>query len=159
KTGREVAHSNDAPGLQTDPRLTHTFKAAGDYLIEVKDVMNRGGPDFWYRLRIGDFPCATAPLPLAAKRGSKVAGQFTGPTVEGVAPVEVEVPADPNVDTVWVAPKGASGLYGSPVALLVSDLDETVEAEPNDTPDKANRVPVPGAVSGRFQKGNDLDHF
>src|SRR5262249_4086657 len=71
--GKELpgGFSNDAPGLQTDARLTYTFKAAGDYLVAVRDVSYRGGPDFHYRLRVGDFPCATTPLPLAAKRGSK----------------------------------------------------------------------------------------
>src|SRR5207244_7615655 len=51
KSGRELpgGHSNDAPGLQTDPRLTYTFKDAGDYLVEVRDVLYRGGADFFYR--------------------------------------------------------------------------------------------------------------
>ena len=31
----------------------------------------KGGEDYFYRLRIGDFPCATTPLPLAIKRGAK----------------------------------------------------------------------------------------
>jgi hypothetical protein len=159
KTNREVAFSNDAPGLQTDSRLTHTFKEAGEYLIEIRDVMHRGGGDFAYRLRIGDFPCATTPIPMAARRGSKTSVTFAGPTVENVPPVEVAVPADPAVDTVWVAPKGSNGLYGWPVALVVSDLDEVVEQEPNNEPAKANRVPVPGAVTGRFQEKNDIDHY
>src|SRR5690349_5695059 len=74
KTGKELpdGYSNDAPGCQTDARLTYTFKEAGDYLVEVRDVMYSGGADFWYRLRIGDFPCAVSPIPMAAKRGGKV---------------------------------------------------------------------------------------
>lgn len=156
---KEVAFSNDAPGLQTDPRLTHTFKEAGDYLIEIRDVMYRGGADYVYRLRVGDFPCATTPIPMAAKRGSKVNVSFAGPHVEGVAPVEVAVPTDPTVNTVWIAPKGANGLHGTPVALAVSDVDEVVEQEPNDEPAKANRVPVPGGVTGRFDKKGDVDHY
>jgi hypothetical protein len=159
RTGREVAYENDSPGCQTDPRLTHTFKEAGDYLIEVKDVLNRGGPDYGYRLRIGDFPAATVPIPMAAKRGGKVAVQFAGPVVEGVAPVEVQVPADPPVNTVWVAPKGANGLHGWPVALAVSDHEELLEQEPNNDPAKANRIPVPGGVTGRFQQSDDLDCY
>ena len=81
-TGRELpgGYSNDAPGLQTDARLTYTFKTAGEYLVAVRDVSYRGGNDFHYRLRIGDFPCATTTFPLAAKRGSKVSVQFAGPT-------------------------------------------------------------------------------
>jgi hypothetical protein len=159
RTDRELAYSNDAPGLQTDPRLTYTFKEGGEYLIEVRDVMYAGGGDFYYRLRIGDFPCATTPIPMAARRGSKVAVEFAGPEVDGVAPVEVTVPTDPAVSTVWVAPRAVSGLYGWPVALAVSDFDEIVEQEPNNEPAKANRVPVPGGVTGRFLEKGDVDHY
>lgn len=161
RTGRELpgGHSNDAPGCQTDPRLSYTFKAAGDYLIEVRDVMFRGGTDYWYRLRIGDFPLATTPVPMAAKRGGKVSVQFAGPAVEGVAPVEVAVPADPAADVVWVTPRGSSGQAGWPVALAVSDFEELVEKEPNNEPAMATRVPVPGGVTARFLEKGDLDHF
>ncbi|MBY0527503.1 MAG: hypothetical protein K2R98_29170 [Gemmataceae bacterium] len=159
KSQKEVAYSNDSPGLQTDPRVTHTFKEAGEYVIEIRDVMHRGGGDYVYRLRIGDFPCATTPVPMAAKRGSKVSVGFAGPNVENVPAVEVMAPADPLQDTVWVTPKGANGMAGWPVALALSDLDETVEQEPNDEPAKANRVPVPGAVTGRFQVKGDVDHY
>jgi hypothetical protein len=159
RTNKEVAFSNDAPGLQTDSRLTHTFKEAGEYLIEVRDVMYRGGEEYVYRLRIGDFPCATTPLPLAIKRGSKAMINFAGAQLEGVAPVEVTAPAEAHVDTLWVTPKGPNGLSGWPVALLVSDLDETLEQEPNNEPAKANRVPVPGAVTGRFEVKGDIDTY
>jgi len=156
---REIAYDNDAPGCQTDPRLTHTFKEAGDYLVEVKDVLNRGGADFCYRLRIGDFPCATVPIPMAAKRGSKVSVSFAGPVVAGVAPVMVDVPTDPLMNVVSVAPRGPNGLYGWPVDLAISDFPELLEKEPNDEPARANRVPVPGGITGRFEKSNELDYF
>ncbi|HZT79003.1 MAG TPA: hypothetical protein VFA26_02175, partial [Gemmataceae bacterium] len=58
-----------------------------------------------------------------------------------------------------VAPKGPNGLYGWPVSLAVSDVDELVEQEPNNEPAKANRVPVPGGVTGRFEQKGDIDHF
>jgi hypothetical protein len=161
--GRELpggySPAKDAPGCQDDPRLTYTFPAAGDYFVSVRDVSYAGGEDFYYRLRVGDFPCATAPLPLAAKRGSKVAVRFAGPAVDGVAPVEVHVPSGPAVEGVQVAPKGANGLHGWPVMLAVSDLDELLEKEPNNEPAKANRVPVPGAITGRFEQKGDVDHF
>ncbi len=161
RTGRELAggHSNDAPGLQTDARLTHTFKDAGDYLVEVRDVSYRGGDDFYYRLRIGDFPCATTPLPLAARRGTKVNVQFAGPTVDGVAPVALAVPTDPALAEVSVTPRGANGLAGWPVSLALSDLEEVLEQEPNNELARANRVPVPGAITARFQDKGDVDYF
>ena len=161
-TGKELpgGFNNDAPGCQADSRLTYTFKTPGDYLIEVRDAMYRGGgPEFFYRLRIGDFPCATAVVPMAIKRGTKAKLEFAGPTVDGVNPVEIQAPADPALDILWVTPKGKNGLSGWPVSVALSDLDETVEQEPNNEPTKANRVPVPGAVSGRLAEKGDVDHF
>jgi hypothetical protein len=161
KTGHELpnAYSNDSPGLQTDARLTYNFKEPGEYVLSIRDVMYRGGPDFWYRLRIGDFPCATTPIPMAIKRGSKATINFTGPNVEGVAPMEVSAPSDPNVDALWIAPRGANGLHGWPVALTISDLDEAVEQEPNNDVAHANRLPIPGAITARFLEKGDLDYF
>jgi hypothetical protein len=159
--GRELpnAYSNDAPGLQTDARLTYTFKTAGDYLVAVRDVSYRGGDDFHYRLRIGDFPCATTTLPLAAKRGGKVSVRFAGPNVEGVAPLEVTTPTDPAVAFLALAPRGGNGLHGWPVYLALSDVEETLEQEPNHEAKKANRIPVPGAVTARFEQKGDSDTF
>lgn len=159
-SGNELpgAFSNDAPGLQTDCRLNYLFEKAGDVIVAVRDVSYRGGADFHYRLRIGDFPCATTPLPAAVKRGSKTQVKFSGPHVEGVA-VEVQAPADANVDSVQVAPKGTSGLYGWPVVLHLSDLDEQTEKEPNDDAKQANRIAAPAGITGRFEKKDDVDHF
>jgi hypothetical protein len=159
RTGREIAYSNDAPGLQTDSRLTYTFKDAGEYLIEIRDVTYRGGQDFFYRLRIGDFPCATVPVPLAAKRGNKVTVNFAGPNVQGVDPVDVIMPTDLSIPEVWVAPKASNGLHGWPVSVLCSDYEESLEQEPNNEIAKANRVSVPGGITGRFAERNDLDYY
>ncbi|MGL4552799.1 MAG: PPC domain-containing protein, partial [Gemmataceae bacterium] len=158
-TGREIPHgfSNDAPGLQTDPRLSMKFDKAGDVVVAVRDVSYRGGADFAYRLRIGDFPCATVPLPMAAKAGTKAKVGFAGPYVEGAAAVEVTVPKD--AESVQVAPKGPTGLHGWPVTLAVSDHDEALEKEPNDQPNQATRLTVPGGVTGRFEKKDDVDHY
>ncbi len=160
-TERELpgGFSNDAPGLQTDARVVYTFKNAGDVLVAIRDVSYRGGADFHYRLRIGDFPCATTPLPLAVKRGSKTQVRFSGPAVEGVSPVEVQAPTDPAVTAIQVAPKGASGLHGWPVELHLSDLDEQLEKEPNNDPKQANRINVPGAITARFEEKDDTDCF
>jgi hypothetical protein len=159
--GRELpgAYSNDAPGLQTDARLTHTFKTAGVYLIALRDVSYRGGDDFHYRLRIGDFPCATTTLPLAVQRGSKTMVRFAGPNVEGVEAVEVTAPTDPAIESLFLAPRGANELHGWPVSLALSDIPETLEQEPNNEAAKANRLPVPGAVTARFEQKGDNDSF
>jgi hypothetical protein len=161
KTGREMPslYSDDSPGCQTDCRLTHVFPEGGDYLIEVRDSTHRGGPDFWYRLRVGDFPSAITPMPLAAKRGSKATIGFAGPDLESVTPIALTVPADPGIEAISLVPKGGRAAAGWPVTLLLSDMDEIVEQEPNNDPAHANRVPVPCGISGRFGEKSDLDCF
>ena len=159
KTMREIAFDNDSPGCQTDPRIVWTFKQGGDYLIEIKDVLNRGGAEFFYRIRVGEFPMASTPMPMAAKRGTKAKIAFAGPAVDGVLPVEIAIPEDPAATVAWATPKAASGLQGWPVPVQISDLDEAVEQEPNNDIKQANRILAPGAVTGRFQQGGDVDNF
>lgn len=161
RTGRELpgGHNNDAPGLQTDARLTYTFKEAGEYLIEIRDTLYRGGSDYVYRLRIGDFPCAATPLPMAVRRGSQRVIGFAGPQVQGVVPLEVTAPNDPALQALTVAPRGPNGLYGWPVSLALSDGEEVLEQEPNNEPAQANRLPVGGGLTGQFQQAGDVDHF
>jgi hypothetical protein len=160
KTGREIPslYCDDAPGCQTDARLSHTFKDGGEFLVEVRDSTHRGGPDFWYRLRAGDFPSAITPMPLAAKRGSKITVGFAGPDLDGVSPISLTVPSGP-AEAISLVPKGTRPHAGWPVSLLLSDLDEIVEQEPNNDQAKANRVPVPCGISGRFQEKSDLDCY
>jgi hypothetical protein len=45
------------------------------------------------------------------------------------------------------------------VTLAVSNSDELVETEPNDSRDKATRVPLGANLNGRFDKAGDVDHF
>lgn len=161
KTGREIPslYSDDAPGCQTDARLTHVFSEAAEILIEVRDSTFRGGPDSWYRLRVGDFPLAITPLPLAAQRGGTAMIGFAGLYLAEATPVTVPMPGDPAVGGVVVVPRGKSGQAGWPVTLVASDWPELIEQEPNDEPAKALRVPVPCGVSGRFDHRSDHDAY
>jgi hypothetical protein len=159
--GRELprAYSDDAPGLQTDARLTYIVPAAGDYLVEVRDTTYKGGKDFWYRLRIGDFPCAVCPLPAAAKRGTRVEVNFAGSQTEGVTPVEVQAPADQAIEAINVSPVGSSGLPGWPVTLLLSDHDELTAGMEIGTLAQAQKLTLPCGVTGRFLRKSQKDHF
>jgi hypothetical protein len=161
KTGKELpgGHNNDAPGLQTDSRLIYTFKTAGDYTVEVRDTLWRGGDDFWYRLRIGDFPCATTPFPMAVRRGSQKTVGFAGPVAASSLSFEVVAPEDAFLQALPLTPRSGAGIAGWPVFLGISDLEERVEQEPNNDLAHANRIPVPGAISARLLESNDVDCF
>jgi hypothetical protein len=157
KTKQELVnlYADDTPGLQGDCRLTHTFKEAGEILVEVRDTTHRGGADFAYRLRVGEFPGATTAFPLAAQRGKPASIGFAGP--ETIPAVNVTAPNTPTLAAFYAVPPGKS--EGWPVPVLLSDHPEAAEQEPNDEPAKANKLPVPGGVSAKFDKAKDLDHF
>jgi hypothetical protein len=161
RTGRSIpgAWADDTPGLQGDACLTYTFPEAGDYVVEVRDSTHKGGAEAWYRLRVGDFPCALATLPAAAKRGDRVTVRFAGPSAEDAAPVEVQAPADPAAEAVSVTPVGPAGVPGWPVPLLVSDHDELLAPPSVQTMAEAQRLPVPCGVTGRFLRRSQKDHF
>ena len=158
KTLRELPghYSDDEPGLQSDARLTQLFPSGGDIIVEVRDTRHLGGGDYYYRLRIADAPAAMTAFPVAVKRGAKATIQFAGKYVDGVAPVEITMPADRSV--LNVSPK-AAGASGWPVPVYASDVDQLVETEPNNEPRKANRLQVPSGVSGRFLEKGDVDHY
>ncbi|MBX9583692.1 MAG: hypothetical protein K2X87_25600 [Gemmataceae bacterium] len=161
KSKRELIdlYADDTPGLQGDCRLVHTFKDDADIIVEVRDTTYRGGPDFFYRLRVGEFPGATTAFPLMVQRGRDTSVGFAGPGADDIPPVAVAAPTDPAVLAVNVVPKRSTGTSGWPVAVRLTDEAQSVEVEPNNEPGKANRVPVPGGVSARFGAKNDLDHF
>ena len=161
KTKRELVslYADDTPGLQSDCRLVHTFKDGGEFLVEVRDSTYRGGADFFYRLRIGEFPGVTTAFPLAVQRGQAAKVGFAGPGTADIPAVSIKAPTDPTVPVVYVAPRRPGGLSGWPVPVKVNDWPETTEQEPNDDPSRANTLTVPGGVSARFEKAGDVDHF
>jgi hypothetical protein len=161
KTKRELIdlYADDTPGLQSDCRLRHTFKEAGEVLVEVRDTTYRGGPDYFYRLRIGEFPGATTAFPVAVERGKRTKVGFAGPGTADIPEVSVRGPRDPGVTAVYVTPKRPGGVAGWPVPVRLSDMPETMEQEPNNEPGKANKLPLPGGVSAKFDKPGDVDCF
>lgn len=157
--GRELAYSDDVPGLRSDSRLCYQFKDAGEYLLEVRDIRFQGSGNHFFRLRIGDFPCVTVPYPLAAKKGAPASIQFAGLHLEGVQPATVNFPADAPFAWASVAAKRANGASSAFVQIAVSDRDEFLEAEPNDDPKAPNRVDLAQGINGRFDKVGDIDYF
>src|SRR5215218_24991 len=156
--GRELVWCDDSPGAGSDCRFAHTCAETGDYVIELRDAGYGGGADFRYRLRVGEFPLANVPFPLAGKRGTVGMFSFVGPDCAGAAPVTLNLPQLGGAAPLGVRYAGARAGSGF-VSVAVGDVDESVEAEPNDTPLAATPITAPSAVSGRLETPNDRDFY
>ena len=157
--GRELAYSDDVPGLRNDSRLCYQFKDAGEYMLELRDIRFQGSAAHFFRLRIGDFPCVTVPYPLAVKKGVPGNVNFAGLNLDGVQPVAINFPADAAFAWASVGAKRANGASSNFAQIAVSDRDEFLETEPNDDPKAPNRVDLAQGINGRFDKVGDIDHF
>jgi hypothetical protein len=154
--GRELAFSDDAAGLSGDSQLQYTFKTAGDYLLELRDIRYQGGA---YRLRIGDFPCVTVAYPLAVQRGQTAAITLAGPGTEGLAAVSVTAPTDPTIEWLPVSAKREGGTSSGFGSVQVVDRPQLVEQEPNNTAEQAQRIDLSADINGRFESKGDVDRY
>lgn len=154
--GRELAFNDDAPGIYGDSRLTHTFRDAGEYTVELRDVRYQGGA---FRLRIGDFPCVSTPYPLAVQAGTQASIQFAGSSIEGLPPVTVAAPTEPFVTAIPVSVRRPGGQSSGFASLTVAAQPQFLEQEPNNAPEEANRLSAGQDINGRFETAGDVDRF
>jgi hypothetical protein len=149
-SGREIAYCDDSPGAGSDPRIACRLPEAGQYLIEVRDVNYEGGPDFRYRLRLGDFPLAIAAFPAGGKRATNA--HFTVDTIDdgAIGPITITLP--PDSPRTWLDFKQPRGRGSAFVPVLCDDADELSPTHDNTTAHNASALRVPSAVTGRFDQ-------
>jgi hypothetical protein len=154
--GKVLISAQDS--FDRDPRIIHTFKTAGTYLVEVRDSMYRGGGNFVYRLTMGKVPVITGYLPVSGRRGQTVEVSLEGVNLGAMASMPVKIPMEGDEVTVGLTtPMGPSA---NPISLFASDNDEVVESEPNNilthaTP--ADTLPI--SLNGRIDKPGDVDLY
>jgi hypothetical protein len=171
--GRQVAENDDFLGK--DAALAYTAPAAGEYVLELREVDAGGGPEYGYRLFATRAPLVRCTYPLAAAPGMLADVSLfglnlggAGKTSDGYAvpfdatQARVQVPAEgPGTRHFRVAtPSGET----NPFALRILDVADVREQEPNDDPEQAVRVQVPGAAHGRIfggavNPGGDADRW
>ena len=152
--GRELAANDDF--YFADPMLSYTFKQDGDYFIQVRDSKYDGDPRWVYALLATDQPYASHVFPMAVNPGKTVelapigSASLVKPTIRFTTPESVGLHA--------VVLDTGTGKT-NPVPLIVSDLPQFNEVEPNDTPAQATRVHIPCGINGKIGAPRDLDHF
>jgi hypothetical protein len=157
--GHEVTYSDDVPGLSEDAAIQCTLRTAGDYVLELGDNLYQGGGDYFYRLRIGDFPAAAVPFPLAAKRGNEFACQFADNAASVIEPVHGKAPTDPLEATLFLPVRRGGGDSQSFAAIRLSDHKQTTETEPNNNVKTAGRTELGDDLNGRLETADDVDYF
>lgn len=155
--GRELAFCDDESGLNGDCRFAHTFAAAGDYFLEVRDINYAGGADHRFRLRIGDFPLVSLPFPAAVKAGASATFNFVGPQVDKLKPVTATAPA--GATHLPLAVKFPGGKNSAFAVAFATETTEFSEAEPNENAETATPFTPPAGLNGRFLKPKERDFW
>jgi hypothetical protein len=147
-SGREIAYCDDSPGALSDARIAIRLPADGQYLIELRDVNYEGGPDFRYRLRLGDFPLAVAAFPAGGRRGAN--GHFTVESLDegALGPMTITLPADAK--RTWLDFKRPGGRGSAFVPVLCDDAEELLPVHDNTDPHSAAALQIPSAITGKF---------
>ena len=174
-TGRTLAAAEDTVGF--DPILDLKLPADDDYYVRVQ-LLNFGGfPEAVYRLTLGDVPYAVSAFPGGYQRGTEPSIELIGPGVPArtlVTPGQSPHGLAGTIDSAGRAHslEGYDPAYplryltltqartsGLDVPVIVGDLPEILETEPNNDRTSAVLLNWPATVNGRFLQPNDADWF
>jgi hypothetical protein len=153
--GRLLAEHDNDGGLFFDCRFEYTFAAAGTYVVEVRDARFEGRDSWHYVLRMGDFPVARVALPSAVRPGH--AEPLRLPQLAGVS-LPVSLPTETPLGALFAEFRIGTG-PATWVPLLVSDLQNQVEVEPNHSKTEATSVRVPACLHGVLSSPGEQDWF
>ena len=153
----EISAADDSALVRQDSIASVIAPADGTYVIQVRESAFGGNGACQYRLHVGSFPRPTACIPAGGKPGEtldvKFLGDVTGEIVQKVT-LPAEVPPQ-----FGLVPEDAKGVAPSPVPFRVVDLDNTIEAEPNNALAEANVFAAPRALNGVIGAPGDVDHY
>ncbi len=170
--GKELAYDDDYR-FQPDPILFYKVPEDGQYVVEIKDAIYRGRPDFVYRIAIGELPYVTSIFPLGGPAGDETTVRLKGWNLlvdklsmdarqSAGNNVLVRRPFQADND----GPEGPSyisvregDMISNRVPFAVDTLPEAMEEEPNHSFETAQPVAPPVIINGRVDQPGDWDVF
>ncbi len=153
----ELARSDDAALLRQDCLCSVTAPADGKYIVQVRESAYGGNGSCMYRLHVGSFPRPTAVFPAGGRPGETLTVRWIGdPTGDWTQ--QIALPSTPDPEYGLFA-ADEHGISPSPNVIRVVDLQNALEAEPNDAIQQATAATAPGAMNGVIEKPGDLDFF
>jgi hypothetical protein len=153
----ELASSDDNALTWQDCFVSLVAPEDGPYIIAVREAAFAGNAQCLYRLHVGNFPRPTATLPSGGKVGEHLRVRWIG-DVLGETTTEIDLPTHADRDFGLLA-HDARGFAPYPNAFRVSPFGNAIEAEPNDTHDRATPFVPPVALNGVIEKAGDIDFF
>lgn len=144
-SGKQIARSEDAPGIGLDARIDFTFPREGNYYVEVQDARFSKQAQNFYRLRMGDYKFAEGIFPLGGKRGETTEVTFFGGNLP--APVMQKISTGPAE----IASVSLPGSAPSSFLFASSEYPELIEP--------AQPVPIPSVINGRLLENGEVDRY
>lgn len=143
-----------------DPLLSYRFEAAGEYLLEIRDVRYEGNANWEYCVEASARPFVETVFPLAVGRGQAAQLELVGYQLPQ-SPMTVACTPDKELPAGLQALRLPMGTdLTDPVPLVVTDLPLTAEvAGDNGSVERAQLVTVPGGVNGRIEADADVDLY
>ncbi len=153
--GRELAFVDDYR-FQPDPILVFPVPADGQYVVEIKDAISRGRPDFVYRITFGEQPFISSIFPLGGRAGEETAVSLSG---HNLPDNRLTIDAMNKPPGVYPVSANRGELLSNTRPFAVDTLPECLEEEPNDSAAAAQSVELPVNVNGRIDAPGDGDVF
>ncbi len=149
-----------------DVTLAYRLPQDGKYTLTVSDREGSGGKDDYYRVDAGALPYITRHFPLGVRGGETTAVAVDGVNLGGIRELKIEAPKQAaGWSTVPITLKENAALPSNKVRLVVGDLPEITEQEPNNSLAQAEDVSVPVTINGHINGGakpgeaSDEDYF
>ena len=149
-----------------DATLHYRLPQDGKYTLTISDREGSGGKEDYYRLDAGALPYITNYFPLGVPAGETTAVAVEGVNLGGIRELKIDAPkqgADPK--TMPITLKENAALPLNKVRLVVGDLPEIVEQEPNNSLAQPEEVSFPVTINGHISGGvkpggaSDEDYF
>lgn len=154
----ELSRSDDNALCRQDCLCSIVAPEDGKYIVQVRESAYGGNGACTYRLHVGNFPRPTAVIPAGGRPGETLEVRYVGDPL-GVFTEKITLPSVVERPEFDLFSKDDKGVAPSPNVVRVIDLQNAIEAEPNDTLQQATAATSPGALNGIIEKPGDVDFF
>jgi hypothetical protein len=152
--GRELV-SADHFRFNQEPVIEEEIAEKGDYILSVRDVLNRGREDFVYRIVVGEIPYVTGIFPMGGKSGAHTRVEAAG---WNLAATQFKSSLnEPGMHVFSAGEKGWSGINS--IAFSVDTLPETIEKLQLSGIAHARRIKLPQIINGCIEHPGDVQFF